>query len=101
MKAYVFFLGILLLLSGLVASACMTPRQVDAATLVRDAVAEGRLSQEEGQKLIDAMSPSTWLDDVLKLVGTGGVTWAGINWQRNRARRLRGEPVKVAKAKPA
>lgn len=85
-------IGIVVLLSS-----CMTPRQMAAAQVVSEAVADGRLSSAEGQEILEALDPQSWLDDIITILGGGGTGYLLTNYMRNRARRRRGEPVLVKK----
>lgn len=94
--------AILFLVVALLFAACMTPRQTEAAEVLRDLYRQGILTSEQLQLLLDALNPSTWVNDVIAIgsglfFGTG--SYVATNWSRNRARRLRGEP--VAAPKPA
>lgn len=91
----------LYLLMMLALSGCMTPRQNEAVEVLRDLWARNVITQEQFEALVAALSPSTWLNDVLYLAGnlvTGGATYGAVNYSRNRARKKRGEPVAVATA---
>lgn len=93
---------ILFMVVALLFAACMTPRQNEAAEVLRDLYHQGVLTEEQLQALLDALSPSAWINDVIAIgsglfFGTG--SYVATNWSRNRARRRRGEP--VAASKPA
>lgn len=95
MKRTIYTLLVLLAVALLFA-ACMTPRQTEAAEVLRQLHRDGILTSEQLQLLLDALNPSTWVNDVLAIgsglfFGTG--SYVATNWSRNRARRSRGEPV--------
>lgn len=91
---------VLFLVVALLFAACMTPRQSEAAEVLRELYRQGILTNEQLQLLLDALNPSTWVNDVIAIgsglfFGTG--SYVATNWSRNRARRLRGEPVAAPK----
>lgn len=81
-------------------AACMTPRQSGAAQVLYDLYDQQLLTKEQLDALLAALSPSTWVSDVIAigsglLGGTGA--FAATNIVRNRARAARGEPIGVPK----
>lgn len=77
-------------------ASCMTPRQTAAAQVLQDLFAQGILTREQLNALLAALSPSTWVSDVIdigKLLLTGYGSVLVTNVVRNRARVARGEPV--------
>lgn len=84
----------------LLLAACMTPRQSEAANVLADLYQQGLLDRSQFDALLAALSPSTWVSDVIAigsglLGGTGA--FAATNIVRNRARAARGEPIGVPK----
>lgn len=79
-------------------SACMTPTGVAARDVLVDLYNSGAITQEQFQRLVEALNPSTWVRDVV-LLGTQLLSMGGAvqitNVMRNRARTARGEPVAV------
>jgi len=87
---------LLLLAVALLFAACMTPRQTEAAEVLRELYRGGILTPEQLQLLLDALNPTSWVNDVIAIgsglfFGTG--SFVATNWARNRARLARGEPV--------
>ena len=95
---------LMLCAAGLLLAACMTPRQVEAAAVIQELYRDGILSREQFDALMGALHPSTWVNDVIAigsglLGGTGA--FVATNVSRNRARRLRGEPVETPDPAPS
>lgn len=91
---YLILAALLLLMT-----ACMTPRQTEAAAVLTDLFYEGVLTKEQLDALLAALSPTTWVNDLIAigsglLGGTGA--YVATNLRRNALRRARGEPVKPA-----
>lgn len=87
-----------LLAVALLAVGCMTPRQTEAAGVLQEMLADGRITREQFNILLAALSPSTWVSDVITIGGSvlaGGGAYVATNLRRNSLRRARGEPVTV------
>lgn len=93
MKRTIFIVALLALLL----TACMTPRQTEAAAVLTDLFYEGVLTKEQLDALLAALSPSSWINDIIA-IGSGLIGGTGAyvatNMRRNALRRARGEPVK-------
>jgi len=91
MRYYLILAALLLL------TACMTPRQTEAAAVLTDLFYEGVLTKEQLDALLAALSPSSWINDIIA-IGSGLIGGTGAyvatNMRRNALRRARGEPVK-------
>lgn len=88
-----FAIAACLLLTG-----CMTPRQTEALVVLQEMLTAGVITREQFDALAAALSPSTWVSDVIAigsslLAGTGA--YVATNLRRNSLRRARGEPVQV------
>lgn len=93
----------LFLVLAVAMASCMTPRQTEAVLVLRDLYEHGYLTQDQFDKLLAALNPSTWVSDVVA-IGTsllsGGGAYYLVNKRRDALREARGEPVAVPQPAP-
>lgn len=86
-------LGVAALLA-LGACAGLSPEQKETfRQWAQDALADGRLSQEQFEAIADALQGGTdWIARVLDTGISVVLAYFGVNWMRDRRRMARGEP---------